>query len=73
MRREHQTPEPPRDSPFKGKEPIPMPLGMSTKKETPPRHIPPECKKEITYRRTQRTYHKYKSKGNTSSETGSAI
>ena len=32
MRREHQTPEPPRDSPFKGKEPIPMPLGMSTKK-----------------------------------------
>ena len=32
MRREHQTPEPRRDSPFKGKEPIPIPLGMSTEK-----------------------------------------
>ena len=47
MRREHQTPEPPRDSPFKGKEPIPIPLGMSTEKETPLRHTSPDVRRKL--------------------------
>ena len=54
IRREHQTPEPSRDSQSKGKEPIPIPLRMSIEKQTPPRHTPP-CKKKIAYRRAQGT------------------
>ena len=47
MRREHQIPEPPRDSPFKGKELIPIPLGMSTEKQTPPRYTPPDVRRKL--------------------------
>ena len=47
IRREHQTPEPSRDSPSKGKEPIPIPLGMSIEKQTPPRHTPPDVRRKL--------------------------
>ena len=47
MRGEHQNPEPPRDSPFKGKEPIPIPLEMSTEKQTPLRHTPPDVRGKL--------------------------
>ena len=47
MRREHETPESSRDSPSKGKEPIPIPLGMSIEKQTPPRHTPPDVRRKL--------------------------
>ena len=47
MRREHQTPEPSRDSPSKGKEPIPISLEMSIEKQTPSRHTPPDVRRKL--------------------------
>ena len=47
IRKEHQTPEPSRDSPSKGKEAIPIPLGMSIEKQTPPRHTPPDVRRKL--------------------------
>ena len=47
IRREHQTPEPSRDSPSKGKEPIPIPVGMAIEKETPPRHTQPDVRRKL--------------------------
>ena len=73
MRREHQTPEPSRDFPFKGKEPIPIPLEMSTEKETPLRHTPPDVRRKLPIEGPKETCYEYKSERNTSSETGCAI